>query len=275
MMCSVTLSTKPFRLIFITADPDEAATVARAGVDFVMVDLEILGKKARQGHLDTVISGHSMADIAAVANAVAGTDARVLVRLNPLHEGSNTEIDTAILQGAHRLMLPMFRNSGEVGTFLDYVGERVPVTLLLETATALARLPQILSLHKQFDLHLGLNDLHLELGLDFMFELFSGGIVKYVADLCFAAGRDLCIGGVARIGGISELPPELVLDAHMRLGSSGVILSRDWRSGLEDGSFAASVGALRAHVASSPRSDPAEFETIVENIVKKRLASKS
>lgn len=267
-MCSVTLSIKPFRLIFITADSGDAATVAHAGVDFVMVDLEMLGKQARQGNLGTVISGHSIADIAAVAKAVAGTGARVMVRSNPLHEGSNAEIDAAIAEGAQRLMLPMFRHSDEIEAFLDIVDERVPVTLLLETGAALARLPRILLLKREFDLHLGLNDLHLDLGLDFMFELFSGGIVKHVADLCHAAGRDLGIGGVARPEGTGELRPELILDAHLRLGSSGVILSRDWRAGLRDGSFASSVAALRDHVSAPLQSSPNEMDDIIGDIVR-------
>lgn len=265
-MCSVTLSIEPFRLIFITADPNHASIVARAGVDFVMVDLEIIGKQERQGHLDSVISDHSMADIAAVAMAVAGTRARVMARLNPLHEGTNAEVEIAIAQGAQRLMLPMFRHSDEVAAFMDIVDKRVPVTLLLETGTALARLPRVLALSGDFDMHLGLNDLHLELGLDFMFELFPGQIVSHVARLCQAAGRRLGVGGVARPGRAEALRPELILDAHQRVGSTGVILSRDWRKGLEDGSFAASVVALRAHVAAPPVSDPAEMEAVIADI---------
>lgn len=271
----MTSSTEPFRLIFITADPGDAATVAGAGVDLVMVDLEILGKQARQGHLDTVISGHSMADIRAVAGAVADTQARVMARLNPLHDGTRPEVDAAIAEGAQRLMLPMFRHPDEVAAFMDIVGGRVPVTLLLETGTALARLPRILALPGDFDLHLGLNDLHLELQLDFMFELFSGGIVAHVARLCHAAGRRLGVGGVARPGGTGALRPELILDAHRRVGSRGVILSRDWRAGLADGSFAASVAATRAHLTAPLRSDPAEMDDIVADIARMLPARKA
>lgn len=252
----MTLSTDPFHLIFITADPCHARIAAQAGVDRVMVDLEIIGKDARQGHLNTVISRHSYDDISVVKRALAGTGAKVLVRLNPVFDGSEAEIDEAIALGADRLMLPMFRRLDEVTQFLEHVGDRVPVTLLLETSTGLARLPQILALEGNYDLHIGLNDLHLEMGLDFMFELFSGGIVDHILHLCHAAGRHCGIGGVARLGGQGALPAEVILAEHARLRSSAVILSRDWQASLKNRDFDQAVQALRSYMLSSPTLDP-------------------
>jgi hypothetical protein len=50
-------------LIYITNDVDLATSVQSAGVDRIMVDLETLGKQDRQGHLNTVISDHSLEDV--------------------------------------------------------------------------------------------------------------------------------------------------------------------------------------------------------------------
>ena len=46
----------PLKLMYITNDERVAKVAESSGVDWIFVDLEILGKEKRQGHLDTVIS---------------------------------------------------------------------------------------------------------------------------------------------------------------------------------------------------------------------------
>jgi len=213
-------------LIYITNDPWEADVVQAAGVTHVMVDLEIRGKVDRQGHRDTVISGHAMEDISRLRPILHTSE--LLVRVNPAFSGSKEEIAECIDRGADRLMLPMFRTAAEVETFLRFVGGRAHTCLLLETAAAVARLPDVLEASGIDSIHLGLNDLHLDMGLTFMFELLSGGIVEYVAREVASRGVTFGFGGVARLG-TGRLPAELILSEHVRLGSSQVILSRDFR----------------------------------------------
>ena len=50
-------------LLYITNNQEEYKIIEQAGVDIVFIDLEKLGKIERQGHLDTVISNHSIEDI--------------------------------------------------------------------------------------------------------------------------------------------------------------------------------------------------------------------
>ena len=233
-------------LIFITDNSSYAKDLAIAGVDTIMVDLEINGKVKRQGHLNTLISNHEFNSINLVAEALIGTSAFILVRLNPVCSDTKLEVDKAISLGASKLMLPMFRSPREVELFLSYVNDRVPVTLLLETSAALARLPEILKVKGEFDIHIGLNDLHLDMKLNFMFELLQkDGIVEYISCMCKKYGRKFGIGGVSRLGGDAPLPAEYVLSEHVRLGSSSVILSRDWRSSLLEGDLDYQVRALR------------------------------
>lgn len=214
------------RLIYITSDPREAQIVQTAGVDLVMVDLEILGKPERQGHLNTVISGHSLDDVTAVrAKLPKGT---LLVRINPIHDGSEAEIEAVLERGADALMLPMFRTAEELELFAELVSGRAETIALLETTTALARLPALLEVGGIDNFHIGLNDLHLELKLDFMFELLSEGLVDYAAAQLRSANRPFGFGGVAPLGQ-GLLSAELILSEHLRLGSSQVILSRDFR----------------------------------------------
>ena len=44
------------KLLYISNDINEVKKIDRIGIDFIFIDLEINGKKERQGHLDTFIS---------------------------------------------------------------------------------------------------------------------------------------------------------------------------------------------------------------------------
>lgn len=211
-------------MLFITNDPALASHAVAAGVDRLFVDLEYLGKQERQGHLDTHRATHTPEDVAALRRVVP--EAEIMARVNPMHADSAAEIDAVIGAGADRVMLPMFTTAEEVGDFLDLVDGRAGTTLLLETPQALARVDEILAHRARIgEIHVGLNDLHLGLGLDFMFEVLSGGLVDYLAAKVRAAGVRLGIGGIARVGE-GAVPAELVIGEHVRLGSEMAILSR-------------------------------------------------
>ena len=80
--------------IYITNNPELARYAQDSGVDRIMVDLEYIGKKERQGHLDTVMSTHSLQDITGVRNVLYNS--KLLVRINPIHSGSEKEINDQI-----------------------------------------------------------------------------------------------------------------------------------------------------------------------------------
>lgn len=209
--------------LFITDDPATAAYVDACGVDRVFIDLETLGKQERQGRFDTVISRHDERNIGPVRQSVRR--AEVMVRLNPLHAESGTEIDAAIDAGAHSLMLPMFRTPEEVRTFCRLVGGRVPVIPLVETADALRRLRDVIAVDGVAEIHVGLNDLHRDLGLKFLFEPLAAGLVEAATEHCRRCNVPFGVGGISRVGH-GEIPGELVLAEHCRIGSTRAILSR-------------------------------------------------
>lgn len=216
----------PMTLMMITNDVGIAAHAVASGVDRIFVDLETLGKEERQGHLDTHRARHTPDDVRALRQALP--EASLLARVNPLYEGSVGEIDAVIAGGADHVMLPMFTTADEVATFIDLVDGRAGTTLLLETPQALTRIDDILAHHAGIDeIHVGLNDLHLGMGLDFMFELLSGGVVDYLADKIRERGIRFGFGGIACVGE-GAVPAELVIGEHIRLGSEMVILSRSF-----------------------------------------------
>lgn len=211
------------KLMYITNKPEIAEVAQKAGVDRIFIDLEVLGKEERQGHIDSVKSRHSLEDIARVKSVMSSSE--LLVRVNPIHEGSEVEIDTAIKNGADILMLPMWKTKEEVATFIKYVNGRAKVLLLLETKEANENIEDIIIQEGIDEVHIGLNDLHLSYGKTFMFEMISDGTVEHLCEIFQKQNIPYGFGGVGSIG-YGMLPAEQILCEHYRLGSSAVILSR-------------------------------------------------
>ncbi len=217
--------------MYITNKPAVAEIAEAAGVDWIFLDMEFIGKDARQGGLDTVQNHHTVEDIANIKAAVK--KAKVLVRVNPIHEAlpdypsSKDEIDASIDAGADILMLPFFKSVEEVRTFIDLVNGRAKTCLLLETAEAAMLIDEILKVPGIDMIHIGLNDLHLSLGMKFMFQLLTDGIVESLANKIKAKGIPFGFGGIARLD-TGAVPGKYVLKEHYRLGSSMVIVSRSF-----------------------------------------------
>ncbi|QDU49388.1 aldolase/citrate lyase family protein [Gimesia panareensis] len=213
------------KYLFITDCPEIAKYVDQCGVDRIFIDLELLGKVERQGNRDTVISHHRVESISRVKEVVH--QAEVLVRVNPLNPDSADEIEQVLDQGADALMLPMFRSVEEVEWFCDRVNSRAQVVPLVETLGAMQQLELIVQLPGVSQVHIGLNDLHLELELGFMFELMSNGMVEEMSAICRNAQIPFGIGGISTMD-TGLVSGRLVLSEHARLGSEWVILSRSF-----------------------------------------------
>lgn len=217
---------KQFKLMILCDDPKSAADAQKAGIDRIFYDLEYIGKAERQHGRNTVKSNNSIDDIPDIRKAV--TTSELLVRTNPIHAYSQAEVDKAIKYGADILMLPMVMDHHDVEQYVAMVGGRAKVCIMIETAASMARLDKILAVPGVDELFIGLNDLHITMGLTFMFELLSGGLVEYIANKCNAVGMPFGFGGIARIGE-GDLPSDNILGEHVRLGSTSVILSRTFK----------------------------------------------
>ena len=211
--------------MIITNVPEIARFVEQHGVDRIFLDMETRGKDKRQHREGTPIHCHSFSDVVAVKKALS--TAEVMLRINPLYEGSGEEIERAIDSGADRIMLPYFQSREEVESFLALVGGRVKTSLLLESAAAVGRAEQILDVDGIGEVHFGLNDLRIDFKLNFLFETFAGGLIDWLAALCRARNIYFGVGGIGRIEEKElQLPAELVLRENIRVGSRRIILSR-------------------------------------------------
>ena len=258
------------KLMYITNKPAIAQIAEDAGVDWIFLDMEFIGKDARQGGLNTVQNHHTVVDIANMKHTVK--TAKVLVRVNPIHQGladypsSKEEIDDVIAAGADIIMLPFFKTVEEVNKFIVYVNGRAKTLLLMETTEAAQLVDDILEIPGIDMIHLGLNDMHLELGMKFMFELLADGTVERLGNKIKAKGIPFGFGGIATLDG-GELPGSMVLKEHVRLGSSMAIVSRsfcntDLVTDLNEVKriFDTGISGLRALEKEASRADAAYME---------------
>ena len=214
---------------YITNSPEYAVACEKAGVNRIFIDMEHIGKEKRQGGLDTVKNHHTIEDIKNVRSVISV--AKLLVRVNPIHEGSREEINAVINAGADFIMLPMWKSVDDVKTFYSIVQRRVKTILLLETEEARKCLDDVVVLDDVDEIYIGLNDLHLSQHKKFMFELYVDGTVDEIVSKLKKANIKFGIGGVGKVNCDNLLPAENILCEHYRLGSSMSILARafcDW-----------------------------------------------
>ncbi|MBQ0099744.1 MAG: aldolase [Firmicutes bacterium] len=219
------------KLMYITNKPRVAKIADKAGVDRIFVDMEYIGKDDRQKGLNSVKNRHTLKDVKRVKSKLK--KAELLVRVNPIHDetdiytSSETEINGAIENGADIIMLPFFKTVEEVKRFIKAVDGRAKTMLLLETKSAVDNLDEILQVKGIDEIHIGLNDLSIDLKKKFMFEPLADGLVDVLCEKIRDAEIPYGFGGIARLNH-GEIPSQNIIVEHYRLGSSFAILSRSF-----------------------------------------------
>jgi hypothetical protein len=238
----------PFELCLITADQKFAGLAWRAGVERIFVDLEVIGKADRQRGQGLFLSDATLDDLSRVRAAFRR--AGVLVRVNPLHDGTAAELNAVLARGADIIMLPMARRLEEVATFIGLLQGRARSSVLLETKESLEAIEQIVRLHGLDEVHVGLNDLRLSLGASNLFSAIIDGHIARVAAACTEAQIRFGFGGVTRPEDQLPIPPDCIIAEMVRHGARMALLGRSFKRGLAgpddlDG-IRASIEAIRA-----------------------------
>jgi hypothetical protein len=248
--------------LIITNDPQEAKRWDEAGVDYVFVDLEMNGKRERQGGRNTVISGHVFEDVSTVRPYIK--NAKLLVRINPLHADSGVEVDNVIRAGADVVMLPMFNSATDLEQVVRLVDGRCAILPLIETPQALQDIDKICQVEGIDSFHIGLNDLSIALELSFMFAVVENEQFINALVTLKSYGIRFGFGGVAKLGQ-GEMPAELILSQHRRLGSTRAILSRAFKEQVSFENSAEEVQAIRDYYSQltpgSMAEDHMRFQT--------------
>lgn len=243
-----------------SGDPILAARADAAGVDRIGLDLEVIGKAERQKSLGTWISPHRADQLRVMRQAV--TRGELFCRINPIHDGSKTEIDRVIEYGVDVLMLPMFTTVEEVETFVGLIDGRAKAVLLLEHRLAAERVEQIVRVPGLDCIHVGLTDLALSLNAPIRFALMASDLMDRIAAAVHGQGLRLCVGGIGRAMDDSQpIPTDMIYSQYARLNATGALISRAFfGSNPMAIDVAAEVRACRRRIAHWRQCDSDQLE---------------
>jgi len=226
-------STDAFVLTLWTDDPALARRADAAGIERVGVDLERLGKAERQRGLGTWISPHTVEDAARVGAVLE--HAALFARTEPLNEGSPLEVEALLARGVEVLMLPMVMTADDAGAFTDLVAGRAVVVLLVEHVDALRRIEELVAVEGVDEVHVGLNDLALSLGVANRWQALAGDLAREAGAVVRAAGKRFGLGAIGRAGDRTlTIPSDLVYAEYARTGATSALVSRSFFAGAGD-----------------------------------------
>jgi citrate lyase beta subunit len=249
-----------FVLTLWTDDPLLARAADAAGVDRIGVDLETQGKRERQAGLGTWISTHRTGALRELRSVLVR--ARLFARVNPLHDDTPGEVERLLDLGVGVLMLPMFNTAEEIARFSGIVDGRATVVPLLETARAAEDVARICGVPGLCEIHVGINDLALSLGMKNRFEVLDSELIERVSAAVRDAGLRFGIGGIGRVQDAGlPIPPDLIYAQHARLGARAALLSRAFiHPGTTAAELRAEVLASRARLAHWCTATEAELQ---------------
>ena len=168
-------------------------------------------------------------------------------------------------------MLPFFRTPDEVNTFVRLVNGRAYAMILVETASALVRIREILAVPGIDEVMVGLNDLRLELGVQDHFEVLVSPLLHTVSNEVRRVNLPFAVGGVADPNDHSlPVSSDLVLAQFPRLGATGAWLSRSFLSGvLPDHNFGTAISAIRIRLTEWALSSPESLERARDDLAER------
>lgn len=233
-----------------TDDPECARAADRAGVDRIGLDLERLGKRERQADPRLWLTTHSEESLPLIGAELRHAD--LFARTNPPYDGWAAEADRLIAAGAKVLMLPAFHSAGEIRAALAAVGGRARLVPLIETADALADAPAIAAVEGLREVHFGLNDLAISMGLPNRFQVLTRPELERATRTLREAGLRVGVGGIGRARDDRlPIPSDPVYAQYPRLGATGALIARSFFAGLPPGEEALveAVTAARERLA--------------------------
>jgi hypothetical protein len=123
----------------------------------------------------------------------------------------------------------MVASPDEARRFVDLVAGRALVVLLVERREALDGLSALVEVDGVDEVHIGLNDLALSLGLSNRWLALADDRLTEAGACVRAAGLRFGIGGIGRVDDDSlPVPSDLVYAEYARTGARAALLSRSF-----------------------------------------------
>jgi hypothetical protein len=192
--------------------------------------------------------------------------ALLFVRTNPIHRHSKAEVERVLAARARVLMLPMVSTHEDAASFVEMVRGRAQVVLLLETREALDRASDLARVEGVDEVHVGLNDLAISLGLPNRWLALADERIVSAGRAVRAAGRRFGLGGIGRAEDDTlPIPSDLVYAESVRTGATAALVSRSFHVGDHD--LACEVRRARARLGHWCERTPAELEAAHRRLV--------
>ena len=240
-----------FNYIAITNNIEHALVLNDCGVQQIMVDTENIGKAERQFGKNAVINFHKLEDVHKLKSL--GLNSKIISRLNGFNSNIGEEIEKAIDYGSDLIMLPMIQNINCFNEMLTQINNRVPVVPLIETPYSIFKLKEIIEISVPEQLHFGLNDLHLSLGMNNLFEVMLSPLFSSAVSFAKERVKLVGIGGIGDPTSAQKVSPNLLLNEFLLMGSKSVILSRSFfKDGYDAERILYSLNLFENIVSQSP-----------------------
>ena len=209
-------------LVVFETNPQKVDELGKAGFKSFIVDQEYLGKDLRQLGFDTEINTNVSADILPIAEKA---NCKVWTRINSFGPHTAAEVEGAIANRAHAIILPMVRSRNEVETFLDYVAKRVETCVMVETQEAVAIAADIDKTAVDA-VYFGLNDYAIDTAARNIFQPILNGVLERTRNSL--KSKRFGFGGLTHPELGRPIPSIMLLNELQRLGSSFTFLRRSF-----------------------------------------------
>lgn len=232
------------KLFLFANEPDLVRQAITAGIDTVIVDWEIKGKRERQSIGEFEIN----LDTPATAQMATSLGACLCVRVNGLGDHTEREIATALDCGAKVIMAPMCRRISDVEAFASVISSRAELLVQIETTELVDRIDELVSVPWDYA-HVGLNDLMLSRGAATIWSAVEDGTVESICRKL--RGRRFGFGGITVVDGGIPIPARLIMAEMVRLGCSIGVLRRSFKADIKGRSIVTEVAVLRNFIGSA------------------------
>lgn len=238
-------------LLLFTHDPIYARAAIEGGMDAIVVDWEWRGKSGRQAGRDTEINRGTEDDLARIRDAL-DTRATLICRINNCDEVREHEIERAVALGADEIWLPMVRDLATVSAVLRQVAGRARLGVQVETVDALGLGPALQALDLA-RVYIGLNDLHIDLQREHLFDPLADGTVQRFRDH---------YGGVFGVAGFTHpslgrpIECRLLLAEMARLRCGFAVARRSFRADVPATRIPDAIAAVRSCYAQLLAREP-------------------
>ncbi len=224
-----------------------------AGVQYILVDWENQGKKARQRGFDTQVNHDTYEDLCRIRNIVPR--GRLLCRINGFRgEETFHEIERAIDGGADEIFVPMVVSPDHIESIMHRFGKDVDISMLIETNEAIGYLVEFAQMPLK-RVYVGLNDLHISCNTPNIFYPLVDDTITRIRN---AFDVPVGVGGLTHPGGGEPVSSRYLINEYARQQVDFSFLRRTFIKDCKQHSMASMVAMIQQAFTDAGKRTPAE-----------------